>query len=129
MSNDVIGGAHRVLVVFDDQHRVAEVTQTLERHDQLVVVALMQADRGLVEDVEHADQRRPDLGRQADALRLPARQRRRCAFHAEVADADVLQEAESLLDLAQDQLRDPPIMLRKLELPDPCERIVAPKAL
>ena len=68
----MVGGAHRVLVVLDDQHGVAEVAQTLERRDQLVVVALVQADRGLVEDVEHAHQRRADLRRQADPLRLTA---------------------------------------------------------
>ena len=63
-----------------------------QRPDQLRVVALVQADRRLVEDVEHADQRRADLRRQADPLRLAARQRRRRAVHRQVADADVLQE-------------------------------------
>ena len=49
--------AHRLLVVLDDDHRVAEVAQALERLDQLRVVALVQADRRLVEDVEHAHER------------------------------------------------------------------------
>ena len=40
----------------------------------------------------------------------------------QVADADVLQEAEPLLDLAQDQLRDPPVVLGQLELAHPGER-------
>ena len=37
-----------------------------------VVVALVEADRRLVEHVEHADQPRADLGGQPDALRLAA---------------------------------------------------------
>ena len=36
--------------------------------DQLVVVALMQADRGLVEDVEDADELAADLRREAEPL-------------------------------------------------------------
>ena len=56
------------------------------------------------------------LGRRgpADPLRLAARQRRRRALHREVADADVLQEAQPLLDLAQDQARDRPVGVREL---------------
>ncbi len=55
--HEVVGGAHRLLVVLDHDHRVAEVAQPLQRGDQLRVVALVQADRGLVEDVQHAHQR------------------------------------------------------------------------
>ena len=102
----MVGRAHRALVVLDHDHRVAEVAQALERGDQPRVVALVQADRGLVEDVEHADQRRADLRGQPDALRLAARQRRRGAVQRQVADADVVEEAQALLDLAQDQPGD-----------------------
>jgi hypothetical protein len=59
--------------VLDDEHRVAEVAQALERADQLVVVALVEADRRLVEDVEDADELAPDLRREPQPLRLPAR--------------------------------------------------------
>ncbi len=73
--DEVVGGQHRALVVLDDDHRVAEVAQPLQRRDQPLVVALVQPDRRLVEDVEHADEARTDLRRQADPLRLAARQR------------------------------------------------------
>jgi hypothetical protein len=46
-----------------------------ERAEQARVVALVQADRGLVEHVHHADQAGADLAGQADALRLAAGQR------------------------------------------------------
>ena len=120
--DEVVGRAHRLLVVLDDDHRVAEVAQALERRDQLRVVALVQPDRRLVEDVEHADQRRADLRRQADPLRLAARQRRGGAVHRQVADADVLQELQALGDLAQDQPRDVAVGLRQLDLLEPLER-------
>ena len=75
--DDVVGGADRALVVLDHDHRVAEVAQPLERVDQLLVVALVEADRRLVEDVEDADERRADLGGEPDPLRLAAGERRR----------------------------------------------------
>ena len=59
--DDIVGGADRVLVMLDDEHGVAEVAQALERFEQAVVVALVEADRGLVEDVEHARQAGADL--------------------------------------------------------------------
>ena len=46
----VVGGADRVLVVLHDQHGVAEVAQATGC-DQLAVVALVQADGRLVQDV------------------------------------------------------------------------------
>jgi hypothetical protein len=42
--------------VLDHEHGVSEVAQPLERRDQLRVVPLVEADRGLVEDVEDADE-------------------------------------------------------------------------
>ena len=120
--DQMVGGAHRALVVLDHEHGVAEVAKPLERLDQLLVVALMQADRRLVQDVQHADQRRTDLRRQPDPLGLPARQRGRSPVHRQIADADVVQEAQPLLDLAQHQPRDPPVVIAELEPVDPGER-------
>ena len=61
--DDVVGGPHRVFVVLDDDDRVAQVAQPFERAEQPLVVARVQADRRLVEDVEHADQAAADLAR------------------------------------------------------------------
>ena len=51
---DVVGGPDRVLVMLDDDHRVAEISEVAERLDEAVVVALVQADAGFVENIEHA---------------------------------------------------------------------------
>ena len=106
MSTSQSDDAHHLLVVLDDEHGVAEVAQPLERPDQLVVVALVQADRGLVEDVEHADELRADLRREPQSLRLAARERRRRAVELQVADADVVEEGQSLADLLDDPRPD-----------------------
>ena len=104
--DDVVGLADRVLVVLDDDHRVAEVAQVLERLEQAVVVALMQADRGLVEHVEHAGEARADLRGEPDALALAARERAGIARERQVAEADVPEEAQALVDLLEDARRD-----------------------
>ena len=124
--DDVVGRAHRVLVVLDDDHGVAEVAQPLQRRDQALVVALVQADRRLVEDVEHAHQARADLRRQPDALRLAARQRRRGAVERQVAEADVVEEAQALVDLAQHQPRDLALGVGQLERLEPLDRALRP---
>src|SRR6185312_1706925 len=103
-------------VVLDDEDGVAEIAQLLQRIQEARVVALVQADRRLVEDVEHADQRRSDLRGQADALRLAARQRRRGAIERQVLQPDVDEEVQPLGDLAQDTLGDRLLPLREHEL-------------
>jgi hypothetical protein len=65
-----------------------------------VVVALVQADRGLVEHVHHAGQAGADLAGQADALRLAARQGVGLSGRGQVVEADVDQEAQAAGDLA-----------------------------
>jgi hypothetical protein len=72
-----VGTADRLLVVLHHDQRVAQVAQSGQRLDEPPVVALVQADRRLVEDVEDADQAGADLGREPDALRLAAGQRAR----------------------------------------------------
>ena len=52
----VIGSQNGVLVVLDDDDRIAQVAQALEGFEQPVVITLVQADRRLVENVEHAAQ-------------------------------------------------------------------------
>ena len=70
--DDVIGCPHDRLVMFDDDHRVAEVSKALERADQPVIVDRVEADGRLVADVEHAHEARADLGGEADALAFAA---------------------------------------------------------
>ena len=97
---------HRVAIVFDDQHSVAQVAQALERGEQALIVALMQSDRRLVENVEHADQARSDLRRQPDTLALAARKARRDAVESQVVQPDVGQESQPLADFLQDESSD-----------------------
>ncbi len=99
--DDVVGGPHRVLVVLDDDDGVAHVAQAFQAPQQSIVVARVQADRRLVEDVEDADEATTDLPGQADALGLAAGQGRRTAVERQVVQADVEQEADPAADFLQ----------------------------
>ena len=104
--DDIVGGPDRLLVVLDHDHRIAEAAQAPQRVEQPRVVALVQADRRLVEHIEHAGQARADLRGQPDALALAARQRARGARQRQVVEPDVAQEAEPVDDLLQDPAGD-----------------------
>jgi hypothetical protein len=86
--------------MLDDDHGVAEIAQALEGDEQAVVVALVEADRGLVEDVEDARQAGADLGGQADALALAAREGTGGAVEVEIIEADIVEKPRrSLISL------------------------------
>ena len=98
---DVVGGADRVLVVFDDDHAVAQVAQLAHGGDEPVVVALVQADARLVQHVKHPRQARADLRGEPDALRLPAGQRAALAVEVQVAQADLHEKAKPRRDTSR----------------------------
>ena len=99
--DDVVGAENHIAVVLDDDDRVAEVAQLFEGIDQSAVVALVQTNRGLVEDVEHVDQLGADLRCQADALAFAAAERLGTAVERQVSHADVDEEAGAGGDFAQ----------------------------
>ena len=68
--DDIVRRHDRLLVVFDDDDGVADVPEVRERAEQALIVALVQTDRRLVQDVHDADEPRADLAREPDALRL-----------------------------------------------------------
>ena len=109
--DDPVGGPDRLLVVLDDEDRVAQVAQPRERRDELGVVALVEPDRRLVEDVQDAHQRRPDLGREADPLGLATGQRHARPVEGQVVEADVDEEAEPGHDLLEQLVGDRPLAL------------------
>ena len=70
--DDEIGFADGVFVVFDHNHAVAQIAQAFEGGEQAVVIALVQADGGFVQNVHHAGQTAADLAGEADALGFAA---------------------------------------------------------
>src|SRR3546814_2138442 len=104
--DDIVGVADRILVMLDDDDGVAEVAEALQGREQPVVVALVEADARFVEDVEHTRQAAANLAGEADALALAAAQRAAGAVEVEIIEPDIVEEAEPLVDLFQDRLRE-----------------------
>ena len=101
--------------MLDDEHGVALIAQLAEDVDQPLVVARVQADGRFVEHVQRADQRRAQRGREIDALRLAARQRRRQAIERQVVEADVAQKRQPPRDFLQHLLGDRGFFLAQLQ--------------
>ncbi len=86
--DQVVGGTDGVFVVLDNDDRIADIAQALERGDHLDVILRVQADARFVEHVEHAHQPRPDLRRKTNPLRFTAGKRARAAIEVQVVEAD-----------------------------------------
>ena len=92
--DEPVGGEHRLFVVLDDDHGVADIAKAAERFDQFEVVARVKADRRFVEDIHHAGQSAADLARQADPLDFAPRKGRRGAAERQVIETDIAQKTE-----------------------------------
>ena len=88
----VVGRADGVLVMFNHDHGVAQVTQVGEGGQQTIVVPLVQTDGGFIEDVHHTHQAGADLTGQADALGLAAGEGIGAALQGQVFQPHVYQE-------------------------------------
>src|SRR5262249_42208451 len=64
--NEIVSGAHGFFVVLDDDHGIAHIPEPFQAAQQPFVVARVQADTRLIEDVEHADEAAADLAGQPD---------------------------------------------------------------
>ena len=108
--------------MLDHDHRVAEVAQLLERRQEPAVVALVQADRGLIEDVHDAGKPGSDLAGKANALRFPARERFGAAIERQVVEAYVAEEAQTLHHALDDPGRHFTAPAREVELAQELQR-------
>ena len=83
----------------------------------------MQADAGLVEDVERADETAAEGGGQVDALALAAAEAVAEAVEGEVTQADVDQEGEAAAYLYQQTLRNPGVVLVQSQVAEPLQQV------
>ena len=116
--DDVVGRADHRLVVLDDDDRVAARLKLAQHGDQPRVVARVQADRRLVEHVEHAHEPRADLRGEADALHLAAREGGALAVEGQVVEPHVGEELEPAANLLEYLTGHLPFGLVQLQLPE-----------
>ena len=92
--------------MLDDDDRILGVAEFLEGVDEAAIVALMEADAWLVEDVEDVDEFGSELGCEAYALAFSAGEGGGVAVEGEVAETDAYKEGESASDLFEDFVAD-----------------------
>jgi len=85
----MVGRVHDVAIMLHDDERVAQVAELAHRPDQAMRVARMEADRRLVEHVEHAREAAAHLGGEANPLELASRQAPCRPGHVEILEADI----------------------------------------
>ena len=93
--DDIVGSAHDVFVVLDDDNGVAKVAELLEDADETMGVAGVEADRGFVEDVHAADQRAAKGGGEVDALGFAPAKGVGRAVEGEVSQSDIEEVAHA----------------------------------
>src|SRR6185312_75591 len=73
----VVSAANGFFIVLHYQHSVSQIAQVLQRLKQPVVIAMMEPNGRLVENVKHAAQLGTNLCRQSNALTFAAGKRGR----------------------------------------------------
>lgn len=96
--DDVVGDGDGLGLVLHDQDRVALVAQAQQEVVHALDVVRVQTDGGLVEDVRDVGQRGAEVADHLDALRLAAGQGAGGAVQGEVAEADLHEGVEGLLE-------------------------------
>ena len=112
---NMVCGKDRLLIMFDDNHRVSQITKPPKCSEQAVVITLMKADARLIEHIEDTGQSRSDLRGKTDTLRLTAGERSALTIEREVTQAHLDKESQPRADLPDKITRDLPISLRELQ--------------
>ena len=89
--------------MLDHDHGVAQVAQARERADKPLVVALMQADRRLIEHIECTDEPGTELRGETDTLSLTTAERIGGAIECQILDAHIEHELKTGGDLLDDR--------------------------
>ena len=95
--DDVVGDRDRLGLVLHDEHGVALVAQLEQQVVHPLDVVRVQPDRGLVEDVGDVGQRRAEVADHLGALRLAPGQRAGGPVEREVAQPDLGERVEQVL--------------------------------
>ncbi len=102
--HDIVRRQHGILIVLHHQQAVAQVPEPLQSLDQLIIISLVEADTGFIQNVGHTHQAGPDLGGQTDPLGLAAGQGCRGLGQAQVVQAYIIKKAHPAPYLPEDLL-------------------------
>ena len=121
--DNVIRSPDCLRVVLNHDHAVVLVPELAQGGQQTRGIARVEADRGLVKDVQDAGQAGSELGAQADALGFSSRQRRQRPVQPHIVEADIAQRLESATDRLTHRRRNRGRLTGKGQAPKKIERL------
>ena len=92
--------------MLDHNHSVAHVSKLQKRVEQAAVVALVQADTGLVQHIKHTHQTATDLAGKTDTLPFAAGEGGGRPVEREIMQTHIHQELQAFVDLLEHFLAD-----------------------
>src|SRR5262245_62986839 len=102
--------AHHGFVVLDDEDGVVAGLQIAEGLDEPLVVARVQTDGWLVEDIKNPGQAAANASCEAHTLEFAAGKRVARAFECKIIESDILQKPEAGSDFGQNGPSDRPVV-------------------
>ena len=111
--DDIVCSTDNLLVMFDDNDRVAEVAQAFQHADELLGIAGMESYRWFIEDIHRAHEGAAQRCRQVNALAFAAREGIGKSTQGEVAQSDVNQVSHAVDQLLHDARRQLTFVLRQ----------------
>ena len=122
---DIIRCQHGIFIMFYHYQSIAQIPQILQGIQQFVIVSLVQADTGLIQNIADTYQTGTDLGCQTDTLCLTTGQSSGSSRQRQILQSHIHQEAYSGADLFQHTLADELLLFRQghgvqelLQIPD-----------
>ena len=111
-----------LLIMLNHDHGVAKISQSLKRTNQARIITLMQTNTWLVQNIEHTDQARTNLGRQTDSLCFTTRQCFSSTIESEVFKPNGFEKPKSRIDFLKHLCGYRRITLLKLQFPKETHR-------
>jgi hypothetical protein len=102
--DQVIACPHQRFIMFDHHDRIALLLQIAQSGNQSIVIARMQADGRLVQEVQNAHEPRADAGSQTHPLPFTAAKRIGRAVQCEIFRPDAIEKREPSHDFGNHRL-------------------------
>lgn len=119
----VVGSANSVFVVLDDDNGITDIAQALERLDQALVIALVKADRRLVQNVQNAHERAPICVARRIRWASPPESVAEARSERQIVESDIDQKTQAIQDFLDDAPADKLLTLGKLQALKKLERL------
>ena len=121
--NQIVRSQHGILIVFHHQQGVAHIPQITQCGQQLVVVPLVETDRGLIQNIENAHQAGTNLCSQTNSLAFAAGEGSGTAGKGQITKTHGLQKSQTGANLLKNSVCNHALLLGQFQRTDPFQLI------